>query len=658
MACGRAPSALPPPTAAQGGAAAAGAGSLAPSPTAGGAGSSMIGLTTSGMPALAGGAGNPVVAHGGAGAPASQAGSPGSGVPPVTGARGSWESFGGDLEHTRTSALETMLSPANVKQLKVAFDIKAPGVTATPIVSKGVIYWADWGGIVHATNLLDQKELWKVDRSAMNGGYTGSPAVTDRALYVANRNGLLSAFDRDTGAQLWEIVLDAGPHTHIWSSPIVAPADDVLIIGVGGLGTRDNGVALARSQLESFRGWVQGVHAQTGALLWRFDVTPGPNGAGVSVWSSAALDTKRKLAFIGTGNNYYRPVSKYSDSLLALDYMTGTLLWSSQFTQNDAWTLGTVLQGGVDGDVGATPNLFAIDGRDVVGVGDKPGSYHVRDRMSGAVVWDQKLTVGGYQGGVMAPAAYHNGVIYVVSNNDTRNSTLFALAAKDGATLWEATLTDPTFGGPALGNGVLYVGDQAGNAWAFDAMQGKELWKTRFPQGRGGGFSLVDGMLFTGYGFHFSESRQEPLMGGLMAYSLTGVIDPTPPPVTESACDPNAALTSAATFTNVYQGVLCPSGCTKVCHSSSMEAGLRLDTKAFAYDGVVRVAAKGEACKTGGHVLVVPGDPMKSLLHGKLAATPACGVAMPPTVTAANTPITPAMLSAVRAWIAAGAPNN
>jgi hypothetical protein len=278
--------------------------------------------------------------------------------------------------------------------------------------------------------------------------------------------------------------------------------------------------------------------------------------------------------------------------------------------------------------------------------------------VTGDKVWSVPLTSSaGFQGGVMAPAAYHDGVIYVVSNNGTRNSTAFALRATDGGTIWDTDLTDPTFGGPAIGNGVLYVGDQAGNMWALNAMNGDELWKQRLPQGRGGGFSLVDGMLFTGYGFHFSESRREPLMGGLIAYSLNGTIDPMTP-TQMSDCASGYTLTGAATFTNVYQGVLCPAGCTKVCHSTSAEAGLNLEGKAIAYRGLVGVAAKGPACNTGGHMLVVQGNPAVSLLHGKLAATPACGVPMPPSATQGNPMIAPAQLEAVRAWIAAGAPND
>jgi polyvinyl alcohol dehydrogenase (cytochrome) len=613
----------------------------------GGIGGTGIVDPTAGVGGSIGGAGGIVDPTGGAG---------GTGVPPVP-VRGTWGSFGGDLAHTRSSSSETMINAQNASGLKAAFDIPAPGVTATPALREGVVYWSDWEGFVHATDLVSQNELWKFDSSADNGGYTGSPAVTASHVYVANRNGRLSALHRDTGLEDWFVMLDAGVHTHIWSSPVVDEDEGILVVGVGGLGTRDNSVSLPSSQLETFRGWVQGVDIRLGELLWRFDTTPEPNGAGVSVWSSAALDTTRKLAFIGTGNNYYRPVSEYSDSLLAINYVTGKLAWHEQFTMNDAWTVATALSGGVDGDVGATPNLFTINGRDVVGVGDKPGRYHVRDRMTGDFMWTQELTDGsGYQGGVMAPAAYQDGVVYVISNNGTRSSTAFALDAVTGVPKWDAPITDPTYGGPAVGNGVLYAGDQAGNVWALDIASGAELWSSNVPQGRGGGFSLVDGMLFTGYGFHFSESRKEPLTGGLMAFSLTGTIPE--PEMQMSDCMTDYALTTAPTFTNVYQGVLCPIGCTKVCHSTSAEAGLRLEGRDFAFQGLVGVTAKGPACSPGGHVLVVPNDPAASLLHGKLAVTPMCGVSMPPLVTLETTPVTPAMLEVVRAWIAAGAPNN
>jgi len=613
------------------------------------------------LPTAGTGITEPMAGNGGiggeAGTMAGSGGAAGTGVPPVA-QRNSWLSFGGDLEHTRYSASETILTVANASELKPAINIEAPGVTATPALHKGVIYWTDWGGFVHATNLETQAEEWKVDKSANGGGYTGSPAVTETHVYVANRNGLISQIDRLTGDVGWEKMLSAGVHTHIWSSPVVVEQDNVLIVGIGGLGTRDNGIPLPRSQLETFRGSVVGLDLVSGDQLWSFATSAEPSGAGVSVWSSAAVDTTRKLAFIGTGNNYYQPVSEYSDSLVAINYMTGDYVWHAQFTEDDAWTVGTPFSG-IDGDVGATPNLFEINGRAVVGVGDKPGRYHVLDRMTGDPVWTKPLTNGsGFQGGVMAPAAYHDGVIYVVSNNGTSSSTTFALDAPTGDILWEFDLVDPTFGGPALGNGVLYVGDQAGNTYALNADTGAKLWEGNVPAGRGGGFSLVDGMLFTGYGFHFSESNREPLMpGGLMAFSRTGNVPPIEGMKTDD-CMPGYALTGDATFNNVYQGVLCPAGCTKVCHTSSKEGSLQIDFRDIAYQNLVGVAAKGAACASSGQMLVAANNPSASVFHSKLAAMPLCGLAMPPGVTPATTTITPAMLQVVTAWIMAGAPNN
>lgn len=163
---------------------------------------------------------------------------------PVVESRARWSSFGGDLQHSRSNPHETTLDRTNVDELSAAIDIDAPGVTATPAVYEGILYWSDWGGTVHATDPSTQSDIWSKDRGAEGGGYTGSPAVTQRMVYVANRNGLLSAFDRTSGDVVWEEVLDAGVHTHIWSSPMVAEQDNVLVVGVGGLGTRDNGIAL------------------------------------------------------------------------------------------------------------------------------------------------------------------------------------------------------------------------------------------------------------------------------------------------------------------------------------------------------------------------------------------------------------------------------
>jgi len=647
-----------PPQLPYGGGVPVSAGSGVASPAPNGGGQAVIGAGAAAAPpsgiagmapvgGLAGGGGS-----GGAATPT---------APPALGPN-SWMSFGGDLSHSRATA-ETFITTANAPMLGVAFDIKAPGVTSTPAVYDGVVYWGDWGGIFHATKIPGPgesgapKELWKLDRSANKGGYSGSPALTSRMVVMANRNGLLTAVDRDTGAQIWEVKLDAGPHTYIWGSPTIVEVDDMIVIGIAGAGTRDNGIAIPQSQLDNFRGSVQGVELSTGKLVWNYPISPAPGGSGCSVWSSAAVDTTLKLAFIGTGNNYSRPTSDHEDSLIALNYVTGEYVWHAQFTANDAFTTGNLL-GGVDGDVGATPNLFKIGEQEVVGVGDKPAGYHVFERATGKLVWEKKslTSSSGFQGGILQPATVADGVVYVVSNNSTISSTLFAMTV-DGKSLWNVPFSDPTFGGSAYGNGVLYTVDSGGSFRAVNAKTGDVLWTTRLPSGSGGGISLVNGTLFVGYGYHFSQSADEPLKGGLMALAPGGKAPPAPTTPT-SDCIPNTAVSAAPTFTNVYQGVLCANGCDKVCHTSNTGAAqLGLAGKLEAYTNLVGVPAKDLAACGGMGSRVKAGDATTSVLFQKLANTQTCGTRMPPGgPTGGN--FTPAVLDAVKAWINAGAPNN
>jgi polyvinyl alcohol dehydrogenase (cytochrome) len=299
--------------------------------------------------------------------------------------------------------------------------------------------------------------------------------------------------------------------------------EDVLVIGLGGRGTQQAGMGLLEADLQAFRGAVVGLSASTGEPLWRFEVTRGPDGteygAGITVWSSASIDEELGLAFIGTGNSYFPPASPYSDSLLALDYATGELRWSKQFTADDNFRSG-VPDSGPDSDVGAAPNLFVAGDRNLVGVGDKSGRYHVLDRATGESVWSVTLTAGSATGGVMAPAAVAAGRVYVCSNESVTQSVCFALDAADGHELWRKDLAVMTFGAPALAGGVLMVGPANGDVYALDAETGAELWKSTVGMPRGGGFSVSNGRVFTGAGYHFFNDASEPTVGAMVAFSV------------------------------------------------------------------------------------------------------------------------------------------
>jgi polyvinyl alcohol dehydrogenase (cytochrome) len=354
------------------------------------------------------------------------------------------------------------------------------------------------------------------------------------------------ALDRATGATIWSTLVDDTPLTHLWSSPMVA--DGVLIVGLSADATQSNRQALPQSVIDTFRGAVVGLDAVTGEIIWRLETTrpagqPDVYGAGVSVWGSAAIDREREAAFMGTGNGFATPVSPYSDALLAIRYQTGEVAWAHQFTANDAYSSGSPSRG-PDSDVGATPNLFTIDDggipRDVVGVGDKAGVYHVLDRDSGEVVWERVLAAVPFSrktGGVIAPAAYAEGMVLVASNTGAGSSRVWALDARDGTTVWEsASVGSVNFGAPAVANGVLFFGGSGfsvggpvasglgvsppGQLIAFDLLTGAELLRTTLSAGRGGGFSISEGHVLIGTGFTFFAWSDEPLNGALQVFEV------------------------------------------------------------------------------------------------------------------------------------------
>ena len=135
-----------------------------------------------------------------------------------------------------------------------------------------------------------------------------------------------------------------------------------------------------RSPHYTFRGSIAAYDVATGHERWRFDTTPdnATAGAGAGIWSTPAIDRRRGLLFVGTGQTLEEPTAPLADSILAIRYRTGKLLWSRQFTYPDVFSNGHPV--GKDADVGASPNLWTSNGRDLVGAGDKGGTFHALDR--------------------------------------------------------------------------------------------------------------------------------------------------------------------------------------------------------------------------------------------------------------------------------------
>jgi outer membrane protein assembly factor BamB/lysophospholipase L1-like esterase len=433
-----------------------------------------------------------------------------------------WPFFNHDPRNSRANPAEKSISPDNVGQLAPRWRVDGlSGVTGTPAVVDGVVYFGDWSGVFHAVRTTDGTELW---RRPLGSALRPSPLVAGDRVYIPESNGKLHALSRATGDIVWTATLDTQPFLSIDSSPVLA--DNTIVIGVESFEQ-----AIGRPDY-TFRGNVVGLDADTGQERWRVYMSENDatSGAGASVWSSAAVDHARKLVFIGTGQAYEQPAGPRTDSLIAIRYETGEVAWVHQFTPGDVFTVAGGGPG-ADADVGAAPNLFSIGGRDVVGVGQKNGFYHVLDRETGDVVWEVELTTGSPLGGVMVTAAVHDGAIYVNSNkwrvfgifsgmqSPLDTSSTFALDARDGTVLWETPMPAPMFGAMTVANGVVYHGTIDGTVHALSAADGTRLWSDKPGGDIAGGFSIVGGTLYVGRGFWFFAPPATP-NGGLVAYTL------------------------------------------------------------------------------------------------------------------------------------------
>jgi polyvinyl alcohol dehydrogenase (cytochrome) len=424
-----------------------------------------------------------------------------------------WTLYGHDLANSRLNPHETAINRSTVKQLRVVWSTKGLiGVTGTPTVSNGIVYYDDWIGGVHAVRASTGAPIWT---TKVGGSFIGSPAVTSDAVFVAG-GATLSRLDRATGKLQWQAVTNDNPSAGIDASPVVV--GNIVLQA-----TASNEEPQVK-KVYTFRGSISGYDAETGKENWRFYTTKdnAHDGPGVGLWSTPAVDTKRGLLYIGSGNAYAEPTGPLADSILAIDYTTGKLRWSRQFRKSDVFSAGNPKS--PDTDVGASPNMWTINGHDLVGDGDKAGVYHALDRDTGKVVWQTNLSVGDVFGGALGSGALVDGKLIVSSNNGGFSLTapntvarIYALDPATGRILWQAKpLPQKIFGPVSAVPGVAFVGTTAGTYVALDTRTGALLWSYHAPASVGGGASIVDGRLYWGYGFQFFTGGGD---GGMLAFA-------------------------------------------------------------------------------------------------------------------------------------------
>jgi outer membrane protein assembly factor BamB len=319
------------------------------------------------------------------------------------------------------------------------------------------------------------------------------------------------AFDQATGQLVWASrSVDNQPGSDSYGSPVVF--DNTLLIGISG-GSAELGDEADRY---AFQGSMNFVDASTGAIVkktWTIHPPKQPDDlfAGGGIWSTPAIDTEDKVAFVGAGNPF-KPQAEHphTDAILRFDLdrksntfgeITGAYKgtvdeYIPSFSQLPCYDIpgnpppyypqGIGQCGDIDMDFGASPNLFTdAKGRKVVGTGQKSGVYHAIDAKTMKPVWTQITGAPTAVGGIVGSTAVDGDAVY---GPDTVPGYIWSLKRADGSFRWVGPIADGAHWGPpvSFANGIVYSVDFGGYLDAFDARNGVQLLKRPLVVGGGG----------------------------------------------------------------------------------------------------------------------------------------------------------------------------
>jgi polyvinyl alcohol dehydrogenase (cytochrome) len=322
------------------------------------------------------------------------------------------------------------------------------------------------------------------------------------------------ALDAETGELVWQEKVDS--HQAAMGTGALKYHEGKVYVPIAGL--TEEALANGKNDYQccSFRGSVTALDAATGKELWKTYTAPEPtlvrkldNGkelwgpAGIAVWSTPTIDSKRGLLYIGTGNAYVEPPIKTSNAIVAMDLKTGAIKWSNQTLANDIWSggcdvslggnpdnLGCHDPVGPDFDFSASPVLVTMDnGKDILIATQKSGlGYGMDPDNNGKVVWEYRWGIGAAPGGVYGTASDGKLAYFAVADQRTESpGGLHAVDIKTGKRVWFAPPTETLCkAGPGCGishhaavtsiPGVALSASVDGGLRAYSAKTGEIIW--------------------------------------------------------------------------------------------------------------------------------------------------------------------------------------
>ena len=431
------------------------------------------------------------------------------------------QGWGGNAENHRHSD-GAGLDRNNVDQLALKWVFAYPGALrarSQPLVHDGVIFVGSQSGDIYALDLESGCAYWTYSagaevRSSLSLGLV--PGRDDPVLYMGDFTATVHAIDASDGSLIWRSSVGDHPDATITGSPKLHDGRLYVPLSSSEWATAaDPGYACC-----TFQGGVVAVDASSGELQWRSHVieeaavetgeknpfgAPRKGPAGAPVWNSPAIDPKRGVLYVGTGEAYTSPAADTSDAVLAFSLQTGERKWARQLLAGDAWNMACFIgepancpeEDGPDLDIGAATMLWSSPERDYLLVGQKSGDVWALDPDNGgAILWREKVGRGGFAGGVHWGMTASRDSLFVPIADTTiigkfkgeQFPGIHALDPTSGERKWYTPSEEDCEGKPkpACDRGIsaaatsteelVFAGSFDGNLRAYDSATGEVLW--------------------------------------------------------------------------------------------------------------------------------------------------------------------------------------
>jgi alcohol dehydrogenase (cytochrome c) len=383
--------------------------------------------------------------------------------------------------------------------------------------------------------LLPPVDTLKVCCGLVNRGF----AIYRNRLYMTTLDAHLVALDIKTGKEVWNVAMADYKAGHAATvAPLIVK--DKVVVGIAGGEYAIRGFLDAYdwdTGKRAWRFWTVPAPGEPGSETWPAETW---DRGGAPTWVTGSYDPELNLIYWGTGNpnpdffgDNRQGDNLYSGSLIAVDADTGTLKWHFQFTPHDEhdWDANQIP---VLADL-----TIGGRARKVVMSANRNGFFYVLDRTTGEFLsakpyikqtWakeidakgrpvelpDQRPTPKGTMtcpdlfGGTnyMSPSYDPAAGLFFVSARETcmvyvsqapppgykagdrtmggslrptadrGSGALRAIDPLTGTVKWELKHQSPAWSGVlSTAGGVVFTGDNEGNAIAADSRTGKELWR-------------------------------------------------------------------------------------------------------------------------------------------------------------------------------------